>query len=204
MLAIIRILGKHRMIADGCTGWNDEQRTVTVAAQVLTDWPKNFIELLKDLGEKLPANGHGGIAKQFRGIYRDLFKNRAIKPRSQADFFKAAFADFGMNHWGSGFVDHRLRKHSGKATPQRFLTQAGLAAQLGVAHSTAVRLVKDQKVNFSRVKCGGIERVLVDGSETVIPRTSPGEGLQPPRGREEHGVFCSGPDGPQKDRNLRS
>lgn len=175
MLTIVRTLGKHRMIADGDTGWNIEQRVVSEATRVLMDWPRNFIELLTDLGRALPVTTTSGVGSQFGSIYHALFKSKAITPREQTDFLKVAFLDFAMNHWGRGFVDHKLVKQLGATIPRRYLTQTEFAAQIGVEPSTAARFLKNQNVSSTRIKCGRSERILVDAGQSAIPRTSPGK-----------------------------
>ena len=60
---------------------------IFAASHVLMDWPLNLIRLLGDLGEKLPADVAGGVARQFEGIYRALFRNRAID-RGDTDFLE--------------------------------------------------------------------------------------------------------------------
>ena len=181
LLSVIRTLGKHRMIANGDTGSANGERVVSEASRVLMNWPRNFIDLFTDLGRSMPATPASGVGKQFASIYSSLFKSKAIRPREQTDFLKIAFLDFAMNHWGRGFVDHKLVKQLGAPTPKRYLTQTEFAAQIGVQPSTAARFLKGTKVTSTRVKCGMSERVLVDTNQSAIPRTAPGKIF---RGRE--------------------
>jgi len=174
LLAVVRTLGRHRMIANGNPAVTNKERIASEASRVLRNWPKNFIDLFTDLGRALPANPASGVGKQFASIYTSLFKSEAIEPREQTDFLKVAFLDFAMNHWGRGFVDHKLVKQLGATIPKRYLTQTEFAAQIGVGQSTAVRLLKNQKASSKRIKCGKSERILVDTSQPAIPRTSPG------------------------------
>jgi len=175
ILAVVHTLGKHRMIANGSTSWNDERRAVEKASHVLMNWPQHFIELFVDIGQTLPAATAGGVRKQFASIYQALFKSEAIRPREDADFLKVAFLDFAMNHWGRGFVDRKLVKVLGTNVAKRYLTQTEFATQIGVEQSTVARLLKSQKASSRRVKCGKAERILVDASQSQIPRTSPGK-----------------------------
>jgi TniQ len=175
LLSVIRTLGKHRMIADGGTGSANRERVVSQASRVLMNWPRNFIDLFTDLGRTLPATPASGVGKQFTSIYSSLFKSKAIRPREQTDFLKIAFLDFAMNHWGRGFVDHKLVKQLGAPIPKRYLTRTEFAAQIGVQPSTAARFLKGSKVTSRRVKCGMSERVLVDTNQSAIPRTAPGK-----------------------------
>lgn len=174
MLMVIRVLAKLRLIADDCATPTSKRQMIFAASHVLMDWPLNFIRLLEDLGDKLPADVAGGVAKQFEGIYRALFRNHAID-RGDTGFLRAAFLDFVMNHWGRGYVDHKLIKETRNAVPKRFLTQTEFAARIGVRQVTAARLLKDSKLSATRVKCGKANRILVDTNLSAIPRTAPGK-----------------------------
>jgi hypothetical protein len=175
LLAVIRILGKHRVIADGNPEDFSEKSLISAAAQVFMDWPKNFIALFTDLGRSLPATPASGVGRQFAGIYTSLFKSEAIKPREQTDFLKVAFLDFAMNHWGRGIVDHKLMKQLGASVSKRYLTQTEFAAQIGVEQSTAARFLRGHNAASRRVQSGKSERILVDTSLSAIPRTWPGK-----------------------------
>jgi hypothetical protein len=174
MLLVVRTLGRHRLIADESTSLEDERQLLSASARVLVDWPKNFIALLVDIGKKLQPSVNGGVRKQFETIYRTLFKNRAIIPSEQADFFRVAFLEFAENHWGRGYVDPKLLKQARRKVSDRFVTRSEFAAQLGIHILTASRLLKNQKIPSRRVQCGKSERIHVDFSCNVIPRTSSG------------------------------
>jgi len=178
MLAVIRALGRFRLNANGNTATIDELQTVLAATEVLRQWPTNFIKLMSDLGQDAQKNLSGGVSKQFEGIYRALFKNKAVEPREQTDFLKSAFLDFAVNHWGRGFVDHKLMKWASEPTRRRYITQSEFAATLGVQPRTAARLLKERTVTSDRVKCGKAERVIVDASHNVIHKTQPGRILR--------------------------
>jgi hypothetical protein len=178
MLSLIRVIGKYRLIASGRATVNDQMQTIVAAAEVLKHWPANFIKLLKDLGAELPNDTHGGVGKQFEGIYRALFKNKAVKPREQVDFIKAAFVDFAVNHWGRGFVDRKLLGPVKGDEPSRFLTQTDFAATLGVQQRTAARLLKNHTFPSTRVKCGKVERIVVDANQQFTPRNCSGRILR--------------------------
>ena len=177
MLHVVRALGRHRLIADGDTSLENERRLVSASARVMLDWPKNFIALLLDIGNRLQPSAKGGVRKQFEPIYSALFKNRAINPREQTDFLRESFLEFAENHWDRGYVDPKLLKQGrGKVrSPSRFVTRSEFAAQVGIHNVTASRLLKEQKIPSRRVQCGKSERILVDLSRNAIPRTSPGK-----------------------------
>jgi hypothetical protein len=175
MLMVLRTLGKHRLIADRITSLKDECEIISASARVLLDWPKNFIQLLMDLGERFQANGKAGVRKQFESIYHGLFKNPAIKPSEQADFLRVAFLEFARNHWDRGFADGKLLKRLRGNGTNRFITQSEFAAKAGIALATASRWLKDQKTQSRRVQCGKSERIVVDFSHNTVPRTAPGK-----------------------------
>jgi hypothetical protein len=176
MLSVIRILGKHRRIADGDSSADGARQVVAPAAEVLADWPKNFIGLLQDLGKSLRRDGKSSVRGQFQGIYGSLFKNKAIASPRQVDFLRAAFLEFVTNHWDGGFVDHKLLKALGAttATRKRFITQTEFAARLGVQQSTAARFLHKQKVPSVRVRSGKSLRILIDHEEISLPQTMSG------------------------------
>jgi hypothetical protein len=130
---------------------------------------------LNDLGQQLPADVGGGIGRQFEGIYRALFRNNAIGEPRPTNFLRVAFLDFAVNHWGRGFVDHKLIKELERSRPKRYLTQTEFAARLGVQQSTAARLLRDSNLSSRRVKCGKAHRILVDANQGAITYSFPGK-----------------------------
>ena len=71
-------------------------------------------------------------------------------------------------------MDPKLLKETQGKVSSRFVTRSEFAAQLGIHILTASRLLKDQKIPTRRIQCGKSERILVDFSSTIIPRTCPG------------------------------
>ena len=175
MLVVVRTLGKYRLIADGRTCLEDEPQLISAAARVLTDWPKNFIELLSDIGKELKSLAKGGVRKQFEPIYCALFKTRAISAIEQTGFLRAAFLDFAGNHWGRGYVDPKLLRQARGKTTSRFITRSEFAGRVGIHSRTASRLLNELKVPATRIQCGKSERILVDMSQNVFRRPSPGK-----------------------------
>jgi hypothetical protein len=175
MLVVVRILGKHRLIADGSTSLGDEHQLLSASARVLLDWPKNFIALLLDIGKNLSPSENGGVRRQFESIYCALFKNRAINPREQTDFLRMAFLDFAQNHWGRGYVEPKLLMQARGKVRSRFVTQSEFASRVGIHNLTASRLLKEQKIPSWRIQCGKSQRILVDLTHDVIPHTCPGK-----------------------------
>jgi len=176
MLLAIRTIAKHRILADGKGDSSNDNEIVSAAARVLVEWPANFIALLQDIGRQLPADISGGVGKQFGGIYWGLFRNKAMGDSKQTEFLRVALLDFAMNHWGRGYVDHKIIKKLGGGTiPKRFLSQTEFAAKIGVQQSTAARLLRNSGPASKRVKCGAADRIVVDVDQLSIPRTWPGK-----------------------------
>jgi hypothetical protein len=175
MLLAIRTIAKHRILAHGTGDWSNDNEIVSAAARVLVAWPANFLALLQDIGRQLPADISGGVGKQFGGIYWGLFRNKAMGDPKQTEFLRVAFLDFAINHWGRGFVDHKIIQKLGGSGSKRFLTQTEFAAKIGVQQSTAARLLRNSTLPSKRVKCGASDRVIVDSDQVAIPRTWPGK-----------------------------
>jgi hypothetical protein len=89
----------------------------------------------------------------------------------QTEFLRIAFLDFAMNHWGRGFVDHKIIRKLGGNVSKRYLTQTEFAAKIGVQQSTAARLLRNSGPAPKRVKCGAADRIVVDVDQVSIPRT---------------------------------
>ena len=103
-----------------------------------------------------------------------MFRNKAMGDLKHTEFLRLAFLDFAINHWGRGFVDHKIIKKLGGSGSKRFLTQTEFAAKIGVQQSTAARLLRNSTFPLKRVKCGASDRVIVDSDQVAIRRTSPG------------------------------
>jgi hypothetical protein len=86
MLAVVRVIAKCRLVADGQTANPDAQQSILAASRVLMDWPNNLFTLLNDIGQQASAGDHGGVGKQPEDIHRALFRNRAIAPSACVDF----------------------------------------------------------------------------------------------------------------------
>lgn len=175
LLVILRALAKHRLVADGRTIRTDYGDVVSAATRVLVEWPKNFIRLLLDLGENVPANGSVGVRKQFASIHHALFKNKAIDPPGQADFLRLAFLEFATNHWDRGCVDAKFMKELREGLPKRFVSQTEFAASIGIDPRTAARMLKLQIAPSTRLSCGKSKRIIVDMEKNAMSPTHSGK-----------------------------
>jgi hypothetical protein len=126
MLLAIRTIAKHRILADGTGDSKKDQDIVSAASRVLVEWPANFIALLEDIGRQLPADTSGGVGKQFGGIYRGLFRNKGMGDSKHTEFLRVAFLDFAMNHWGRGYVDHKIIQKLGELAQNDFSRRQSL------------------------------------------------------------------------------
>jgi hypothetical protein len=178
ILSMVRTLGRYRLMANATPSGSDQLQIAFAATEVLREWPANFIQLLHDLGKAFPANISGGVGKQFEGIYRALFRNKAIDLREQTDFLKSAFLDFGINHWGRGFVDRKLMALASGPERRRFVTQSEFAARLGIQPRTVARLLKSHEISADRVRCGSADRIIIDADHNLTHGTQPGKILR--------------------------
>jgi hypothetical protein len=146
MLAVVRAIAKHRLVADRCPTDPDDQRIVLAASRALTDWPKNFILLLKGIGPTGLAGEYGRVGKQYGGIYRALFRNKAVSLTKYTDFLRVAFLDFAMDCFEPASEHDDSRDSLGPAR-QRFLTDAEFAERARLHQKTATRLLKTFKLS---------------------------------------------------------
>jgi len=141
MLAVVRALAKHRLIADNCTADPGNRQVILAASKVLTDWPNNFFVLLKDIGEQGSVGEYGGVGKQYGDIYQALFRNSAVSPSDYADFLRDAFLEFAMGGHVHPFADDNSIA-SLDTELQPVATDAEYGAQAEMLLKTAKRLLK--------------------------------------------------------------
>jgi hypothetical protein len=141
MLAVVRAIAKHRLVADRYTADPDAQQNILAASSVLLDWPKSFFVLLKDIGQQASTGEYGRVGKQHLSIYRALFRNRAIGSTQCTDFLRVAFLDFALDYHEHGSA---RGGSSDSLSPecQRFLTDAEFGARAELHQKTATRLLK--------------------------------------------------------------
>jgi len=174
LLLVIRTLGKFRMFPANTVNRKHDWNAVSAASRVLTDWPENFILLLKDIASEPGAKGAHGIRSQFGGIYSALFKRKLTKDSDQFEFLKVPFLGFATSEWGGGYADRKMLKRVGNRMKVGYLTQSEFAARAGIGINTAARLLKSGVVPSRRVKWGKGVRVLVDPDDCVIARNPTG------------------------------
>jgi hypothetical protein len=169
MLAVVRAIAKYRLLADRCTADLDDQQIVLAASRVLTDWPKNFFVLLKDIGQQASAGEYGGVGKQYGGIYRALFRNRAITPTACVDFLRVAFLDYAMDCFEPASVSDDSSDSLGPER-QRFLTDAEYAERARLNQKTATRLLKTLQQSSKPIAKGPTSASFADKTRTDICR----------------------------------
>jgi TniQ len=69
-LAIVRFLGKSRLIASWSSKQQDGVHLLRAAARVLTNWPFNFEAFLKDICPYVSDGGAVSLAEDFANIYK--------------------------------------------------------------------------------------------------------------------------------------
>lgn len=171
ILALLRFLGKYRLLADGGEATGDPFRVMLSASHVLTNWPNNFAALMNGLSRVTPSE-KGAVGGQFAGFYQGFIKNKAIGKKLK-QFLLAAFLDFTENQWGRGYIDRKLYA---LAPPmhRRYTTLSEFSAQAGVQPRTAQRLLRTGAIESKRVLCGNASRIIVDTDSGQNMRRAPG------------------------------
>lgn len=92
LLLIIRIIGKHRLMIDNPANCQDPKRVVGAAGAVLANFPLNFYELLRQIGERLPQiQSHSSVRRQYSAICTGLLKRLPIDSPDHTDFLRLPF-----------------------------------------------------------------------------------------------------------------
>jgi len=110
-------------------------------------------------------------------VYRSLMRNKGIG-ECQTGFVRKAFLEFVTDHWGRGFVDHKLAKRVALVGQPRYVSLAEYSARIGVQPRTAQRILKDCQATAERVICGKSFRTVVDAQSEFVPAKVPGRVLR--------------------------
>lgn len=123
-------------------GWGrtiDPDMQVMHVAALLRHWPQHFHEMLLRLGRNYDRDAVG-LRGQFASFCNSLF--RTVLPQDEVRFIKEAFVEFGLHHWGKGFV-HRswLRGMEDLLPGAKFVTE-NLATEIESIPSSAIRRMR--------------------------------------------------------------
>jgi hypothetical protein len=79
LLSLIRFLGKYRMIASWSKRPQMGKNILQAAAVVLTDWPDNFLKLLRDLSPQATEDIELVLAGDFADVYEAVHKRATAR-----------------------------------------------------------------------------------------------------------------------------
>ena len=175
LLFIIRIIGQHRLMIDAPKDCDDPKHVLLAAAKVLANFPMNFYELLREIGERLPQNqSRPGVRRQFSSICTGLFKRPPVDSPEQTDFLRIAFLDFATNHWKKGAVNARFLSRAKNNVPKRFISLAKFRERFGFGMHTALRVVAANNIPTVTVYSGKRNRTFVDMQQVHEVPAQPG------------------------------
>ncbi len=178
IIVIIRVLGKHRLLADGCSVNLSDDQLLSAAAEVLSDWPQNFFKLLRDFAEKGATQDRQSLRRRFGSLLDALCKNRTIKVRSEVDFLLEAFVAYVEQEQNDVVFDPRLFRQCRKLHSSRMTSLAEVSRRLKIQPRAAERLMQAQAVPVHRVQHGRSTRFLVDTSAVPLSAGDQGEILR--------------------------
>lgn len=128
------------------------------AALTLSDWPRNFREMLHHIGnaEKTPGTG---FRKRFSGFYDKLASRKVAN--QQCGWLRDEFLRFGLEEWGESLMDSKL--FEGAEAQRRFVTKAALARIVGVRIATISQWAKRGHVTLKAAPASAASpRYIVD------------------------------------------
>jgi hypothetical protein len=177
LLKLISVLMACSSAAIDGTANRNKQCAVSVAADVLSDWPARFFLLLEMLGART-LSGRFELRSQFAPLYNALLR-QGHNFHGNTDFLRKAFLEFVSNHWGRFSVDPRLMKELRSGAQPRFITRTELARSLGVdPRSSLLRTTGEvapiQPANSESLAIDAASRPVFDRSAVQVTGNSPG------------------------------
>jgi hypothetical protein len=169
LIEVIAALGKYS--SKGTTASAD---LVTLAVEVLEDWPNGYHAFLRRLdGEKTGTQSSqaSSLRKSFLSFYTSMFKDR--KNARHFLFLRDELIRFGLTEWGKGVVDPRMT--SQLSTEQRYVSKKQLADRLNIDERTLVSWAKQGKIELKSIAIDRGIRYVGDLNSVPIPIHSEGE-----------------------------
>lgn len=141
---------------------HDPRQQLLHTAELLIDWPVNFFAMLKRMGDQREIKALG-LRGQFSSFCNSMF--RSVLPQSEVLFIKRAFVEFGLNHWGKGFVHDQWIKGVGADPNQgRYFAESQLARHSGVVPSLLRKIRKCGLIEHAVIETTGTRVVVVDAT----------------------------------------
>lgn len=165
---LVQILGRKfhsdRRSRQQCWG-----QWVTVAANVLSNWPDNFRKELSRLDpQECPDNPFSLRASRIiLNLQRALF-------RSEAEFVTDVISEHAIEHFGLGSRKSQMRKN-GAEIDARYVNKTQFAKMCGITRPSVAHFIEAYQISTVRIKRGKREVTLVDVSKGRIPRKRPGK-----------------------------
>ena len=141
----------------------------TFAAEVLIDWPRNFIRLLDELKSEGHSQDGGSLQRTFRGFYRALY---SVFRGREYQWLRTAFEDYIAEHW-SGTMGKRNRRTLGAAVGRMAWIPASAAArQAGISATALHRLAGEGIVQLRSYSTASGRRFSTVSRESMAALTT--------------------------------
>ena len=176
LLALMRLLhtlGKRCLRSQGRSEL-DQRTSIITAGEVLSDWPRNYHQVLSDIGRLLAEDGLNGVglSRQFNAFYNGLFARKALSEHVQ--FLKDEFVIFGLQHWGSAIIDPKLAPKPKQTEEARYISREEYARRYGLSDYKLKQMIADGVVSAKKVAAGKTHRIVIDLANTQPPADSEG------------------------------
>lgn len=143
---------KNKRIANGL---ENSDLLLEAAANVLSEWPKNFLALF-ELNHQSKINKSSTFWDLNKDIYSRIFKMGY--PENEVKFFRELISNYAVTKSKDIFVDHRIAKFADKDSiinkQKDGLMFSELVRKLGMHPATLRRRIKDGEVVFDTFKVG--------------------------------------------------
>lgn len=143
---------------------------IDASVNVFKNWPHGYHEFLNDLGEYYQATRppESALRKQFELFYLALFKNSSFK--TDIDFLKSEFIEFGKGVWGKGHIDKKLLDNQSLTSDIRYLTKSQFCERTGMSPRVLNMIFDSSYINKKTIPRGnGGTRVIIDTRGLLIP-----------------------------------
>lgn len=168
LVALVRQLGSFALLAASGSSEGSDEAIVEAAAESLAEWPRQFHQLLRKLGELPGARTDSPSLVARLGV----FYSTMLKGRPEHAFLRDEFIQFGAQQWGEGLVDARMLS---AGTDPRFTSRAALARRTGIDPRTLSRWAEEGKLSIKAVESGRRTRYVADASELPAKSDAPGQ-----------------------------
>lgn len=170
LLYLIRSLGS-RVARDsrGKEAETSNEDAVKCAAELLSDWPRNFRRMLAaKLGPPSLANPCSFATGRLSGLYGSLIYG--FEPKQDAALIRSEMVKSAIERFGVGTRDVNERKKVCGSSP-KYVTRPELAMRLGIERYDVDQMLADGNVSAVRVKRGNTGCAVLYDLTTVRCRS---------------------------------